>query len=236
MFQSTRPRGARHRPTSKAHGLHCFNPRARAGRDVIRHSNGADLFSFNPRARAGRDITLLKQCEAVIVSIHAPARGATSVLIFDHHVSIVSIHAPARGATFHFPKHGNQFIGFNPRARAGRDEKRGHCQRLDSCFNPRARAGRDLRRPLLFLRLQRFNPRARAGRDRFDGILCLRRRVSIHAPARGATHPGRQRPSASMFQSTRPRGARLNPLRRLPGQACFNPRARAGRDAHYHGY
>ena len=214
MFQSTRPRGARHRPTSKAHGLHCFNPRARAGRDVIRHSNGADLFSFNPRARAGRDITLLKQCEAVIVSIHAPARGATSVLIFDHHVSIVSIHAPARGATFHFPKHGNQFIG----------------------FNPRARAGRDLRRPLLFLRLQRFNPRARAGRDRFDGILCLRRRVSIHAPARGATHPGRQRPSASMFQSTRPRGARLNPLRRLPGQACFNPRARAGRDAHYHGY
>ena len=56
------------------------------------------------------------------------------------------------------------------------------------------------------------------------------KRVSIHAPARGAT----VRPSAggiiTPFQSTRPRGARLG-SRPLPNHhPGFNPRAREGRD------
>ena len=57
-FQSTRPRGARlgepYHPRAK---LLCFNPRARAGRDepIVRHP-------------------AIAEC----VSIHAPARGATS--------------------------------------------------------------------------------------------------------------------------------------------------------------
>ena len=56
-------------------------------------------------------------------------------------------------------------------------------------------------------------------------------RVSIHAPAWGATkvrhalHPRRR------FQSTRPRGARPRLRARRSKQACFNPRARVGRDA-----
>ena len=33
------------------------------------------------------------------VSIHAPARGATSGLSFEYRYQLVSIHAPARGAT-----------------------------------------------------------------------------------------------------------------------------------------
>ena len=36
------------------------------------------------------------------VSIHAPARGATSYLLGDFPGNIVSIHAPARGATLIF--------------------------------------------------------------------------------------------------------------------------------------
>ena len=166
-----------------------------------------------------------------LVSIHAPARGATmskgnQMSIFD-----VSIHAPARGAT--------------------------HCCAiftLDYCFNPRTRTGCDLRialnlrfandvsihapaRGATHLRSFRcvsypsFNPRTRTGCDRFaPGKVQEHRFVSIHAPARGATEqsfpcpppcrvsihaPARGAtvlsnvlPNPLWFQSTHPHGVR----------------------------
>jgi len=58
------------------------------------------LAGFNPRSRAGSDLIQLYKVALEMVSIHAPARGAT----FDHPGSRsslkVSIHAPARGATY----------------------------------------------------------------------------------------------------------------------------------------
>ena len=54
-----------------------------------------------------------------------------------------------------------------------------------------------------------FNPRARAGRDSGAPTVAEPAKVSIHAPARGAT------------------GLAIR-SNRLP--ICFNPRARAGRD------
>ena len=57
-------------------------------------------------------------------------------------------------------------VGFNPRARAGRDvvDDRGLGRRC--CFNPRARAGRDVHRhDRTLCAVLCFNPRARAGRD-----------------------------------------------------------------------
>ena len=101
-----------------------------------------------------------------------------------------------------------------------------------------------------------FNPRARVGRDAQELQLhALKGKVSIHAPAWGAT----RRSSSSMpskakvsihapawgatcvisnkfvliykFQSTRPRGARrMTPARLTSGLTSFNPRARVGRD------
>jgi len=83
LFQSTRPRGARRSRLILIGIRHCFNPRARAGRDV-QHAvapdaandvsihapaRGATYFtpfwssrivSFNPRARAGRDHLIVK--------------------------------------------------------------------------------------------------------------------------------------------------------------------------------
>ena len=56
---------------------------------------------------------------------------------------------------------------------------------------------------------QGFNPRARTGRDVNDGYLDERLKVSIHAPARGATYANAE--IMSCFS--------------------FNPRARTGRDA-----
>ena len=55
-----------------------------------------------------------------------------------------------------------------------------------------------------------FNPRARGGRDRHVGMLLQHLAlVSIHAPAGGATQTTNRADHPAMFQSTRPRGARL---------------------------
>ena len=97
-------------------------------------------------------------------------------------------------------------------------------------FNPRARAGRDSS-PYDSAHSTGFNPRARAGRDTLTMIARQRiRRVSIHAPARGATSRRRSRVQRIRFQSTRPRGARPDEEMRGESSTCFNPRARAGRD------
>ena len=97
-------------------------------------------------------------------------------------------------------------------------------------FNPRAREGRDCCTGVLMIWSKCFNPRAREGRDwrkRVEAGNCF---VSIHAPARGATMQTKQSKGSKMFQSTRPRGARLW-KKKYPLRICsFNPRAREGRD------
>ncbi len=143
-----------------------------------------------------------------VVSIHAPAGGATPWGDVAKRVGIVSIHAPAGGATFAPRWRKVRVLSFNPRARGGRD--------LLSCSTTTI--------------LECFNPRARGGRDTASLPLYSDDDVSIHAPAGGAT------PSASvslfvMCFNPRARGGRDPPCtrisRRLP---CFNPRARGGRD------
>ncbi len=120
LFQSTRPRGARHA----------------AGGEMT------PTTGFNPRAHAGRDPSLPPLAARFGVSIHAPTRGATSNTPSRPTKRAVSIHAPTRGAT----PAGAGYRGglsFNPRAHAGRDRP---CptQLSTSCrFNPRAHAGRD---------------------------------------------------------------------------------------------
>ena len=123
-------------------------------------------------------------------------------------MQIVSIHAPARGATMTFECYLSYGFCFNPRARAGRDQgalcflvmqevsihapARGatiidgigdHC--LDVSIHAPAR-----------------------GATTFDTTAPPAHDVSIHAPARGATNQIFQANYASPFQSTRPRGAR----------------------------
>ena len=76
-FQSTRPRGAR-RSVSCANQLPLyFNPRARVGRDALLRQSSCARQYFNPRARVGRDELVLLETRLRIISIHAPAWGAT---------------------------------------------------------------------------------------------------------------------------------------------------------------
>jgi len=82
-----------------------FNPRARVGRDATMALSLIVLDRFNPRARVGRDSSIRKLHEIVIVSIHAPAWGATIRILAKAVDGVVSIHAPAWGATISMRYH-----------------------------------------------------------------------------------------------------------------------------------
>jgi len=145
------------------------------------------LQGFNPRARGGRDFFChRKKIRNREVSIHAPAGGATKLEVT---------------RTF-------LLDGFNPRARGGRDSIFLWSGGGTLCFNPRARGGRD-HNLYVWSGKRCFNPRARGGRDIHVAVGSGKSRVSIHAPAGGAT----------LLWS---RGGRSS--------LCFNPRARGGRD------
>ena len=148
-FQSTRPHGARpHRPFLALRQQHvsihapargatlqllrhagqsgCFNPRARTGRDRWWSSSNLPLPAFqSTRPHGARPLGFSLVTIVGMVSIHAPARGATlagcDFATFAEHVSI---HAPARGATCCGAIKAPQPGCFNPRARTGRDGSR----------------------------------------------------------------------------------------------------------------
>ncbi len=101
---------------------------------------------------------------------------------------------------------------FNPRSREGSDisGRRGHIRIRD--FNPRSREGSDFFFPARCACLMHFNPRSREGSDVPNvTVHILPVRISIHAPARGATDELEQAGFISVFQSTLPRGERRIP-------------------------
>ena len=144
---------------------------------------------------------------------------------------------------------------FNPRARAGRDPYAALNAICHALFQPtRPRGARHLYRRVL--NGQSIVSTHAPARGATSNVVNLfpRTKVSTHAPARGATtSPRMDRSINHMFQPTRPRGARRNvtitgssptvfqPTRPrgarrsdrclCSASRCFNPRARAGRDA-----
>ena len=171
MFQSTPPHGGATHPATKA--------------------DHQEMVSIHAPARGGDDTPLCAQ-ERPSVSIHAPARGGDPG---DQDVpgSVrVSIHAPARGG----------------------DGQSGHCWHGWEVFQSTPPHGGRLRCPLLDCTIHCFNPRPRTGGRRTGWPIIVptttfqstpphggatrvrpahvhRQRVSIHAPARGATLPAR---------------------------------------------
>ena len=102
----------------------------------------------------------------IIISIHAPARGATILPIYEFISVLISIHAPARGATYVVSQSLRHDFYFNPRTREGCDVRGlmiAKPSRLISIHAPARGATETIR-----------------GKDK-NG------KISIHAPARGAT-------------------------------------------------
>ena len=164
---------------------------------------------FNPRARTGRDAYATKALSRSLrVSIHAPARGATHRRC-RRAIARHCFNPRARtGRDALCNEHELHSWFQSTRPHGARLRMRGSSESSDRCFNPRARTGRDTDADTLRDRcVRRFNPRARTGRDamsRCDRAAVFQstrphgarrawhstqsiERVSIHAPARGAT-------------------------------------------------
>ena len=122
VFQSTLPHGERRRSRKTCTAPPYFNPRSRTGSDKIQQMHqmivcifqstlphgerrwafydykARKLISIHAPAR-GATIAPIISLYLVEISIHAPARGATDKIYFDFNITLISIHAPARGAT-----------------------------------------------------------------------------------------------------------------------------------------
>ena len=239
---------------------------------------------------------------ANLISIHAPARGATEQVFGNGSAIAISIHAPARGATLYKILSNQLFIQFQstlPRGERLFEQNQSITQLLFQStlprgerlnwtilkstlfdFNPRSREGSDIqllterRNQILFQstlpRGERqsghggmdrniyFNPRSREGSDQVETPKETVKKISIHAPARGATvmdqllqnvcnisiHAPARGATCNCFcnqcwnkfQSTLPRGERLTSQAELATYQCnFNPRSREGSDALFFG-
>ena len=151
------------------------------------------------------------------------------------HEALVSIHAPAWGATGAWIKGHARMSCFNPRTRVGCDLLLsvgfGGMEADVSIHAPAWGATNANESPFRLMKC--FNSRTRVGCDEpdFDGWL-ERHGVSIHAPAWGATERKREYlPAEEMFKIRHRRGVRL--LRNHLPTICntgFNPRTRVGCD------
>ena len=187
-FQSTRPHGAR----LLLDAVILWSTRFQSTRPhgarpcVLRLLFSPDAVSIHAPAR-GATTPMIPGPGRAGVSIHAPARGATEPVSAAQDLAEVSIHAPARGATRQMPA---------------------TCLVRALFQSTRPHGARPARRPALRL-LRRFNPRARTGRDGVD-FQSARHGRGFNPRAR----TGRDQASCSswvlqpMFQSTRPHGAR----------------------------
>ena len=100
IFQSTLPRRERRRHDSSHKSHNNFNPRSREGSDHFK----------NPISRRQ------------LISIHAPAKGATYNSNMYFTKIGISIHAPAKGATIVRSILILLLMNFNPRSREGSDD------------------------------------------------------------------------------------------------------------------
>jgi len=180
----------------------------------------------------------------VKISIHAPTRGATARVpsgSAPRHNFNPRAHA---GRDLRSPSIRSRRFYFNPRAHAGRDPVQGAVGQAPGYFNPRAHAGRDIGGFNLYAHVSiSIHAPTRGATCKFY-FPCGLVAISIHAPTRGATyrfgrcpfwwqyfnpraHAGRDRAlkscmvGASLFQSTRPRGARPVVLVAQPGVDLF---------------
>ena len=102
-FRSTLPCGERPPAASSSRPARCFDPRSHAGSDGRACRGRSGPGGFDPRSHAGSDPEHVAARRHLVVSIHAPMRGATRARGGRWIGEGVSIHAPMRGATFGFP-------------------------------------------------------------------------------------------------------------------------------------
>ena len=210
-----------------------FNPRPREGgrRPLVLREISIDEFQSTP-PRGGATAMEDNKPADTWISIHAPARGGDAAYQLKIDALEISIHAPARGGDTSAADRSFTSRNFNPRPReGGRPPWRSSGPSRAHNFNPRPREGGDIDKPpcYVWVRISIHAP-ARGATLVVPKVKPLFL-ISIHAPARGATETSSSRSAgSSIFQSTPPRGGRLRSPCRGKRRRYFNPRPREGGD------
>ena len=209
--------------------------------------------SFNSRSRMGSDTKALASSSAAVVSIHAPAWGATfptCACARAHVFQFTLPHGERRGER----AHGLPFLAFQFTLPHGERHEGDVCLVGVDSFNSRSRMGSDRRSratPGLVPEFQFTLPHGERpgalgasekshevsihapawGATGLDPATLDRWRVSIHAPAWGATWPGRPQSARPWFQFTLPHGERRENETFCEMGQSFNSRSRMGSDS-----
>ena len=120
LFQSTLPHGERLLSYSEGIDIYIFQstlPHGERQRNSSHHLRGGN---FNPRSRTGSDFVHQALVAAAPISIHAPARGATS-LSGSASVSELFQSTLPHGERRRIRSHYQICRNFNPRSRTGSD-------------------------------------------------------------------------------------------------------------------
>ena len=217
-----------------------FNPRTRTGCDGDVFGDSWTIYEFQSTHPHGvRPNMRISPGYIMMVSIHAPARGATGWGIFAlltgssfnprtrtgcdewplHGIAPcvnVSIHAPARGATPPGPLPRAPAAKFQSTHPHGVRRRRNTLRGGRPCFNPRTRTGCDSQErlaselPGMFQSTHPHGVRPMAAIRR--GILTMFQSTHPHGVRRLA---GSDAFFSFLFQSTHPHGVRLRPFRVL---------------------
>ena len=143
-FQSTLPR--RERPSVDIYSLYSFNfnPRSREGSDIPSMSGQTVSPDFNPRSREGSDYQTYRTTRTGF-DFKPRSREGSDVrpCMFAGLHHIISIHAPAKGATSAAAIFGRLFRFQSTLPRRERQRFFGISQLAISYFNPRSREGSD---------------------------------------------------------------------------------------------
>ena len=254
-FQSTLPR--RERPTAhtpaRFHGH--FNPRSREGSDPQEIESFLDDLNFNPRSREGSDAELREPVKrGYFISIHAPAKGATSGRNRRRHRGpkfqstlprrerlkrslpykriTISIHAPAKGATSRIMSIASTVSIFQStlprRERRGRSAHCGTSSTFQSTLPRRERRSAGLAPAFSSMH---FNPRSREGSDVAGRPIAASEPFQSTLPRRERRASSAVMGKAAAFQSTLPRRERRAICKTHDHlYPDFNPRSREGSD------
>ena len=121
---------------------------------------------FNPRSREGSDSRFCSASKTKLISIHAPAKGATAPMRALGLTTDISIHAPAKGATYTMGTSGVRF---------------------DISIHAPAKGATFQHIPTFSLNFLISIHAPAKGATKFFAKPILTKEISIHAPAKGAT-------------------------------------------------
>ena len=187
-----------------------FNPRPREGSDKISPFLAPVNANFNPRPREGSDFVIIPSFELVAHFNPRPREGSDQTVAVTIDAFGISIHAPAKGATFLFTlkKSIMVFQSTPPRRERQRYRLRYQIQILFQSTPPRRERQQIIEVCPECEKISIHAPAKGATAVRYS--LMMYQIISIHAPAKGATssRPPFSR-SRSIFQSTPPRRERL---------------------------